>query len=100
MVIKMSDRGTVTLPKEVRPKQKGDVFFNAVLRDDGVIELRPQVAVDASKAWFWSDRWQRMEREVQDSYDRGNFERHNSDDEFLDHLERLSAESKVERDTR
>jgi len=100
MVIKMSDRGTVTLPKEVRPKQDGDVFFHAFRRDDGVIELRPQVTVDASKSWFWSDHWQKMEQEVQASYDRGEFTRHGSDEEFLDHLDELSGESKSGRRAR
>jgi hypothetical protein len=33
-------------------------------RDDGVIELRPWTAIDASQAWFWTERWQRMEREA------------------------------------
>jgi hypothetical protein len=89
----------VTLPKDVRPGQKGEVFFNAVRRDDGVIELRPQVTIDASKAWFWSDRWQRMEQEVQVSYDSGDFQRHNSGEEFLAHLDKLSAQSKGRRRT-
>lgn len=35
-----------------------------VERDDGVIELHPVVGVPASQAWFWSERWQAMEREA------------------------------------
>ena len=93
MVIKMSDRGTVTLPKEVRPDQKGEVLFNAVLREDGVIELRPQITVDASAAWFWAEEWQRREREVQESYNRGDFTRHESGEALINHLEKLAAES-------
>ena len=33
-------------------------------RDDGRIELVPVVAVPADQAWFWTDRWQAMEREA------------------------------------
>jgi len=33
-------------------------------RDDGRIELVPVVAVPADQAWFWTDRWQQMEREA------------------------------------
>ncbi len=98
MIVKMTDRGTVTLPKDIRPTQEGEVLFNVVRREDGVIELRPQVTVDADKAWFWSDRWQKMEREVQESYDRGDFQRHQSGDELLAHLEELAAEPKAEHD--
>ncbi|MCL5263896.1 MAG: AbrB/MazE/SpoVT family DNA-binding domain-containing protein [Chloroflexi bacterium] len=97
MVVKMTERGTVTLPKEVRPKQEGEVFFSVVRREDGVIELHPQVAVDASKAWFWSDRWQAMEREVQESYDRGRFQRHQSGEGLLAHLKKLAGDSETER---
>jgi hypothetical protein len=97
MVIKMSDRGTVTLPKEVRPDHDGEVLFNAVRREDGVIELRPQIAVDASAAWFWTEEWQRREREVQESYNRGNFTRHESGEDLMNHLEELAAESKAGR---
>ncbi|MBI4320179.1 MAG: AbrB/MazE/SpoVT family DNA-binding domain-containing protein [Chloroflexi bacterium] len=97
MVVKMTDRGTITLPKDVRPKQQGEVFFDVLRREDGVIELHPQVTVDASKAWFWSDRWQKMERDVQDSYDRGHFQRHESGEDLLAHLDRLAAESTDDR---
>lgn len=97
MVVKMTDRGTITIPKDVRPKQQGEVFFNVVRRDDGVIELHPRVTVDASKAWFWSDRWQRMEGEVQESYDRGDFQRHQSGEDFLAHLDKLAAGSRAQR---
>jgi bifunctional DNA-binding transcriptional regulator/antitoxin component of YhaV-PrlF toxin-antitoxin module len=97
MVIKMSNRGTVTLPKELRPDVEGEVLFNAVRRDDGVIELRPQITVDASAAWFWSEEWQRREREVQESYNRGDFTRHESGEELMSHLEKLADEYRTER---
>jgi antitoxin MazE len=35
-----------------------------VIEREGEIVLRPQVAVPADQAWFWTDRWQRMEREA------------------------------------
>lgn len=92
----MTERGTITLPKDVRPNQEGEVLFNVVRREDGVIELHPQVTVDANKAWFWGDRWQAMEREVQASYDRGDFQRHGSGEKFLAHLKKLATESGAE----
>ncbi|MCL4531896.1 MAG: AbrB family transcriptional regulator, partial [Actinobacteria bacterium] len=66
-------------------------------REDGVIELRPQITVDASAAWFWTEEWQRREREVQESYNRGDFTRHESGEDFMHHLEELAAESKAGR---
>ena len=35
-----------------------------VERDDGRVELVPVVAIPADQAWFWTDRWQAMEREA------------------------------------
>jgi hypothetical protein len=39
-------------------------FFRLVERDDGVIELHPLASVSADQRWFWTERWQRMEREA------------------------------------
>jgi hypothetical protein len=33
-------------------------------RDDGVLELRAALPVPANQAWFWTEQWQRREREV------------------------------------
>ena len=64
MLVKLGQRGTLTLPKELRTGMREGMLFQAVRRDDGVIELRPQATIDASQAWFWSERWQQMEREA------------------------------------
>lgn len=64
MLVQMNKRGTVTIPKEVRGELGENALFEAVRREDGVIELRPKIAIDASQAWFWTERWQQMEREA------------------------------------
>ncbi len=61
VIVEMTERGTITLPKRMRPASH---VFEARLRPDGGIELIPQHLVDASQAWFWTERWQRMEREA------------------------------------
>ncbi len=60
-------RGTIALPPELRRRHHLDrpgAQVRLVERDDGVIELHPVVGIPASQAWFWSDRWQAMEREA------------------------------------
>lgn len=96
MVIRMSNRGSVTLPPAIRKALPQSALFEVVRRDDGVIELRPQVTIDASQAWFWTERWQRMEREADESYARGDFRRFESGEEFLAHLEELDREIEAE----
>ena len=59
------------------------------LRDDGVIELRPLVPVAADQAWFWTDRWQRMEREADESYAKGQGRVHDSTEAFVAFLDEI-----------
>jgi hypothetical protein len=62
-VLKQIDsKGALILPKEMRVA--GVTLYEVEQRPDGVIELRPKVAVDASQSWFWTERWQQMEREA------------------------------------
>lgn len=63
----VQQRGTIALPPDVRRRHLLDrpgAQVRLVERDDGVIELHPVVSVPAAQAWFWSDRWQAMEREA------------------------------------
>jgi len=86
MILKRVDpqRGTVVLPKELR----GDVeYVEVVRRTDGVIELRPQVPVDADQAWFWSERWQQMEREADADIAAGRVRTYDDVESFLADLE-------------
>lgn len=43
---------------------RADAQVKLVGRADGRIELVPVVTVPADQAWFWSERWQAMEREA------------------------------------
>lgn len=83
-LLQVSPRGTITLPKELR----GQVSLLAAnRRDDGVIELRPQIAIDESQAWFWTPGWQRMEREAGEDVDAGRVEEFGDFDQFIAHLQ-------------
>jgi hypothetical protein len=56
------------------------------LRKDDRPELAPRPAVEASQAWFWSERWQGMEREADADIRAGRITRFNSAEEFLAEL--------------
>ena len=71
-LLKVSARGVLTLPA---PLRKGADLFAATRRSDGVIELRPQLTIDQSQAWFWSDRWQKMEFEAEEDIKGGRVHR-------------------------
>jgi len=63
---KLTSGGQVTLPKEIRVKtnmQPGD-FVEVRLDKEGHIVLTPKKLVDASQAYFWTEEWQKGEREA------------------------------------
>jgi len=81
-------KGTVTIPASVRKAARlaeGDVV-EIELTDDGIL-LKPKKLVDPSQAWFWSPEWQAKEREADEDYAAGRFDRFESDEEFIAELE-------------
>lgn len=80
------------MPADVRRRHGLDspgTQLQVVERDDGVIELRPHVAIPSDQAWFWYERWQKMEKEVDKYLKDGSVETHEDADAFKRHLESL-----------
>ncbi len=88
-------RGTIALPADVRRRLHLDepgAQLEMVERDDGVLELRAALPIPADQRWFWTDRWQEREREVDEHVAAGNVAVHESAEDFLDHLDTLDDE--------
>jgi hypothetical protein len=45
-------------------------------------------SVTTTQAWFWSREWQAKEREADEDYAAGRFDRFENDDDFIAELER------------
>ena len=58
-----------------------------VIERDGEIVLRPHVPVPADQAWFWTETWQRMEREADEDVKAGRVKTSKDIDDFLSELE-------------
>lgn len=89
-------RGVIALPRDVRKRMHLDepgAQLEVTERDDGVLELRPALPVPADQAWFWTQEWQRREREVDEDVAAGRVTVHDSGDAFLTHLSGLDAET-------
>jgi antitoxin MazE len=94
-IITLQQRGLLALPKRLRARfglDRPGAQVEVVEREDGVIELHPLVAVPAEQAWFWTQRWQRMEREVDEHVDRGELTTFDSSDDFLSSLEKVESD--------
>jgi len=86
VLVKMSPRGTITIPRPLREGLSQETLLEATRRDDGVIELHPRTVVDATQAWFWTERWQRMEREADEDIAAGYVESFPDADSFIQRL--------------
>lgn len=87
--------GTIALPADIRRRLHLDepgAQLELVERANGVLELRAALPVPADQRWFWADRWQEREREVDEHVSAGRVEVHESTDAFLDHLDDLERE--------
>ncbi len=77
---KLTSGGQVTLPKEIREKANmapGD-FVEVEMDKAGHIILTPKKLVDASQAYFWTERWQEGEREAQEDIRSGRVHNFNN----------------------
>ncbi len=85
ILVEVSDRGAITLPKALRRAN----LYEVRPSDNGVLELIPQQAIDASQAWFWTERWQRMEREADADIAAGRITAFDSVDALIEELDRI-----------
>jgi AbrB family looped-hinge helix DNA binding protein len=68
-------RGQITVPPEIRKRlgvQDGDdiLFY---ITEKGQIAVAPAQIIDPKQAWFWTERWQKMERESHADYEAGRY---------------------------
>ena len=71
--VSVQSRGLIALPATIRRNlgldQPGAQV--EVIEREGEVVLRPYLPVPADQAWFWTERWQRMEREVDEAVSAG-----------------------------
>jgi len=93
--VTVQSRGTLALPADVRRRHHLDepgAQVEVIERDDGIIELHPKVSVPADQAWYWTERAQAREREVDALVAAGKVTTFDSEDGFLEHLDALAAD--------
>lgn len=87
--IPVRKRGQLTLPAKLRRAchiDEGDVV-EAEVTPEGIL-IRPKKLVDSAQAWFWSEKWQRGEREVEEDIKKGRTKTYSSIDEMLKDLKK------------
>lgn len=89
MLAKLTSGGQVSLPRQIRTRtgvEPGD-FFEIELNDDGNIVLKPKKLVDAGQAYFWTEEWQKGERQADADIKAGRVKRFKSAADALRYLE-------------
>ena len=93
--VTVQSRGTIALPPELRRRMHLDdpgAEVRIVEREDGVVELPPVLPVPADQRWFWTDRWQSMEREVDEHVAADRVATHTDADALFEHLDHQQDE--------
>ncbi len=84
----MRERGQLTIPAEIREAielKAGDILEFEVV--DGRIVITPKIVIDPDQAWFWTERWQKMEREADADFAAGRFRDFDNVEDFLADLD-------------
>ena len=83
-------KGQVTLPGEVRKILSAEEGDDLIFRVDetGQVVIERAITIPAEQAWFWTERWQRMERQAQADIDAGRVQHYSSIDEAINELEK------------
>jgi bifunctional DNA-binding transcriptional regulator/antitoxin component of YhaV-PrlF toxin-antitoxin module len=89
--VAVQSRGTIALPADLRRRLHLDepgAQLQIIEREDGRVELVAVLAVPAYQAWFWTDRWQAMEREADADVAAGRVTVVDGPDALFEHLDR------------
>jgi bifunctional DNA-binding transcriptional regulator/antitoxin component of YhaV-PrlF toxin-antitoxin module len=88
--VSLQKSGVLRLPSNVREKLRLDVPGAQVEieeTEDGRFELRGVLPISADQQWFWTERWQKKEREAVADVVMGRTLTTSSVAEFLDELD-------------
>lgn len=92
--VSVQSRGTIALPADLRRRLHLDepgAQVRIIEREDGSVELQPMLPVPADQRWFWTERWQAMEREADEDVAAGRVSHAMDIDEFIEHLRSLTS---------
>ena len=92
-VVALGADGTLTIPAELRRlldlDQPGTLVEVSLDESKTALQMRRYGVMDPDQAWYWTPEWQAKEREADEAYARGDFQRFYSDEEFLAALQSL-----------
>lgn len=84
-------KGQVTIPSEIRSildiKEGDDLIFHVDEKGRVIVDRARIIPPD--QAWFWSEHWQQMEREVQADIEAGNVLEFDNIKDYIGYLDKV-----------
>lgn len=84
MLLTVRKNAQITLPASIRKKahvQEGDLIEVEVRGDE--IVLKPKKLIDKSQSWFWTEEWQKAEKEAQEDIEHGRVKEFETVDDLI-----------------
>jgi antitoxin MazE len=73
-LVKVKSKYQIVIPDEVRRKLHVEIGDTLEIEEkDGVLIAKPVVVIDKSQTYFWSEEWQKGEKEAEEAKKKGNF---------------------------
>ncbi|OIN99858.1 hypothetical protein COY52_11450 [Candidatus Desantisbacteria bacterium CG_4_10_14_0_8_um_filter_48_22] len=88
-VVRIKTKYQIVIPVALRKKLSfkiGDLLEARVKGDE--VLLKPVKTISKDQAWFWTERWQKMEKEAQEDIDAGRVEEFNNIDDLIKALKK------------
>jgi antitoxin MazE len=73
-LVKVKSKYQIVIPDEVRKKLHVEIGDTLEIEEkDGILVAKPVVVVDKSQAYFWTEEWQKGEKEAEEAKKKGKF---------------------------
>lgn len=73
-LVKVKNKYQIVIPEDVRKKLKVDIGDTLeIMEKDGSLVIKPVMFIEKSQAYFWTDKWQKGEKEAEDAKEKGKF---------------------------
>ena len=86
-LVRVKNKYQIVIPEEVRSKLRVEIGDTLEIEEkDGVLVARPVVVIDKSQAYFWTEEWQKGEREAEEAKKKGKYREFKKADEAINWL--------------
>jgi antitoxin MazE len=73
-LVKVKSKYQIVIPDDVRKKLHVEIGDTLEIEEkDGILVAKPVVVVDKSQAYFWTEEWQKGEKEAEEAKKKGKF---------------------------